>query len=379
MNITGIDYRENREFVLYGKVNPFKKEVVLLERKPKKSTVVVSVPVYLSTFRVYKFPIKDREKIKNLVRGQLKFDIPVPFEEIDYAYTVYGDGRVFCVITKKDIIQKINDKYEDVSVIDSEVFSLIRNFNHIGKKDGKIIHFFEDKTVYLDVRENFPENIRILKEEEVEGFLSDDIYLSGEIPDKFKKHDKVLYFNTDTIYNVAYGNLLRNIYPIGVDFLHKETVNFTSFFLKILTILILIFSFVATSLSVRNYFLQMEIKSVREKEKEIFQKYFSQNSPVYDPLLQAKGLVERAKSSERKVESLLDILEHIAQAKMKSGIEEIYRINVQTDSFSVQGIAPSLKDVEKFKNELSKHYRVTIEESVVTTGGKIRFRLKGER
>lgn len=64
---------------------------------------------------------------------------------------------------------------------------------------------------------------------------------------------------------------------------------------------------------------------------------------------------------------------------MKSGIEEIYRINVQTDSFSVQGIAPSLKDVEKFKNELSKHYRVTIEESVVTTGGKIRFRLKGER
>ncbi len=379
MNITGIDYREDRDFILYGKVNPFKKEVKLLEREPKNSSVVVSIPAYLSTFRVYKFPIKDREKIKNLVKGQLQFDIPIPFEEIDYAYYVYSDGRVFCVITKKSVISDITEKYKVVNVIDSEIFSLIRLLNHKGKREGKIVHFFGDKTVYLEVKDNFPENIRILKEQEAEDFISEDVLISGTIPDRFKNYENIVSLGVEPDFNVAYGNLLKNIYSPGVDFLHKETFNLSALLVKVFLSIILIFLFIDTSLFLKVYYLQQEIKQVKNKQIEIFQKYFSSSSPVYDPLLQAKGLIEKAESSEEEEESLLEILERIAQAKAKSSIEEIYRINVQTNSFSVQGIAPSLKDVEKFKDELSKYYNVTIEESVVTTEGKIRFRLKGEK
>ncbi|NPA51911.1 MAG: hypothetical protein GXO22_03360 [Aquificae bacterium] len=378
MNIIGIDYREEKDFILYAKVNPFKKSVSLLEKPPKNSQMVVSIPSYLSTFRVYKFPIKDKEKIKNLIKGQLQFDLPVSFEEIDYSYYVHNDGRVFCVITKKEILNAVLKKYENVNIVDSEVFSLIRLLNFKGEKDGKIIHFFGENTVFVRINDNFPEDVHIIKENYKE-YIDEDTYLSGDVPQEYKSHKKILNFNIDPKFNVAYGNILRGIYTNGVDFLHKEQLNVISIFTKLILALIVAFAVIDISLLVSNALLQKQIEEVKNKQKEIYIKYFSPSGTVYDPITQAKGLIAKAKTSKSSTESLLDILEHIAKAKMEAGIEEIYKINLEKNGFSIQGVANSLKDIEKFKNELSKYYIVTIEETVVNAEGKIRFKIKGEK
>ncbi len=378
MNIVGIDFRDQEEFLLYAKVNPFKKNIQLLEKEPKNSQKVVSIPSYLSTFRIYEFPIKDKEKIKNLVKGQLQFDIPVPFEEIDYSYYVHSDGRVFCVITRKEILNSIVEKYHQINIIDSEVFSLIRLLNHKGYKDGQIVHFYKDQTVFISVSNNFPENVHIIGSD-YKDYIQDQTFLSGDIPQEYKDHPNILDFGIDTRLNVAYGNILRGIYSHGVDFLHKDQLNIISIFSRLIIAIAVAFLFIGSSLFISNKLLESQIKQVKNKQKEIYLKYFSPSGPVFDPLMQAKGLISKAKSSKSSKESLLDILEHIAQAKLKSGIEEIYRINVEKDSFQVQGVAKTLKDVEKFKNELSKYYAVSIEESIVNAEGKIRFKIKGEK
>ncbi len=378
MDITGIDYRKDTAFILYGKVNPFKKDINLLKNPPKNATTVVSIPAALSTFRIYEFPVKDPEKIKNLVKGQLQFDIPIPFEQIDYSYYISGNGKVFCVITKKDIINEILEKYENVSIIDSEIFSLIRLLNQKGEKNGKIIHFFKDQSVFIEIEDNFPVNIQILGNNYKE-FLDSTVYISGEYPEELASHDRILNFGVKPVENVAYGNILRGINPIGVDFLHKDRVNITSIFFKVLITLILVFLVIDGALFLNNLFLQKQINEVKAKQKEIYLKYFSPSGPVFDPLMQAKGLISRAKSSQQEKESLLDVLDKISAAKLKSGIEEIYRINIEKDRFIIQGIGKSLKDIEKFKNELSKYYKVSIEESVVNAEGKVRFKIKGEK
>ncbi len=378
MNITGIDYRSDEELIVYAKVNPFKKKVNILEKEPKNSQRIISIPVYLSTFRVYQFPLKDKEKIKNLIKGQLQFDIPASFDEIDYSYYVHHDGRVFCVITKKEILNSIVEKYKQVNIIDSEVFSIIRLLNHIGLKDGEVIHFYKDQTVYLKITDNFPEDVRIISKN-YHDYVKEDTFLSGDIPQEFKNHKNILTFEVDTKLNVAYGNVLRGIYSIGVDFLHKDQLNLVSIFFKFIFAVILAFLFIDVSLLISNTLLENQIKKVKNKQKEIYLKYFSPSGPVFDPLMQAKGLIANAKSSKSSKESLLTILDNIAQAKLKSGIEEIYRINVEEDSFSIQGVAKTLKDVEKFKNYLSRYYKVSIEESVVNAEGKIRFKIKGEK
>ena len=379
MYIKGIDYKKEKQYELSAELNVFKKKVKILEKEPKEAKIVVSVPFNLTTFRVYTFPVKDAEKIKNLVKGQLQFDIPVPIEELEYDFYL-KDETAFCIITRKSVIEEIKNSYPKIDILDSEIFSLIRLMNFHGFSSGKIIHFSEDYIYYLQFEDNFPKTVNALTEKEVGDILSSDVYLSGKIPENLKEKYKVLNNPTENpSLNIAFGNVLRGIFDeIGVDFLHKEKADITTYILKGLIYFMISLIFINAGIYGKIFFLQKKIDEIRKKEKEIFIKYFSSTTPVFDPLSQAKGLVSSIENRKTQTIDALDILNDIGDAKKKTNIKELYKINIGISDFSIQGIAETLKDVENFKNELSKKYEVTIEESVTNTEGKIRFSIKGK-
>ncbi len=379
MYIKGIDYKKEKQYELSAELNVFKKKVKILEKEPKEAKIVVSVPFNLTTFRVYTFPVKDAEKIKNLVKGQLQFDIPVPIEELEYDFYL-KDETAFCIITRKSVVEEIKNSYPKIDILDSEIFSLIRLMNFHGFSSGKIIHFSEDYIYYLQFEDNFPKTVNALTEKEVEDVLSSDVYLSGKIPENLKEKYKVLNNPTENpSLNIAFGNVLRGIFDeIGVDFLHKEKADITTYILKGLIYFIISLIFINAGIYGKIFFLHKKIDEIKKKEKEIFIKYFSSTTPVFDPLSQAKGLVSSIENRKTQTIDALDILNDIGDAKKKTNIKELYKINIGISDFSIQGIAETLKDVENFKNELSKKYEVTIEESVTNTEGKIRFSIKGK-
>ncbi len=379
MYIKGIDYKKEKQYELSAELNVFKKKVKILEKEPKEAKIVVSVPFNLTTFRVYTFPVKDAEKIKNLVKGQLQFDIPVPIEELEYDFYL-KDETAFCIITRKSVVEEIKNSYPKIDILDSEIFSLIRLMNFHGFSSGKIIHFSEDYIYYLQFEDNFPKTVNALTEKEVGDILSSDVYLSGKIPENLKEKYKVLNNPTENpSLNIAFGNVLRGIFDeIGVDFLHKEKADITTYILKGLIYFMISLIFINAGIYGKIFFLQKKIDEIRKKEKEIFIKYFSSTTPVFDPLSQAKGLVSSIENRKTQTIDALDILNDIGDAKKRTNIKELYKINIGISDFSIQGIAETLKDVENFKNELSKKYEVTIEESVTNTEGKIRFSIKGK-
>ncbi len=379
MHIKGIDYKESKQYELIADINVFKKKIKLLEKEPKETKTVISIPFNLSTFRVYTFPVKDPEKIKNLVKGQLQFDIPIPLENLEYDFYLKNE-TAFCVITKKSIIEEIKEKYPKIDILDSEIFSIIRLMNFHEKTSGKVIHFCENYTYYLEFEDNFPKVAHALNQHELENYLNKDTFLSGEIPDELKNKYDILNNPTgNPTLNVAFGNILRGIFnEIGIDFLHKEKADFTSYIVKGLIYFIVALIFINAGIYTKIFFLQKKIKEIQNKEKEIFIKYFSSSSPVFDPLTQAKGLISSIENKKTKTIDALDILDDIGKAKSKTRIKELYKINIGISDFSIQGIAESLKDVENFKNELSQKYEVIIEESITNTEGKIRFSIKGK-
>ncbi len=378
MYIKGIDYKEDNQYELIAEINVFKKKVKVLEKEPKETKVVVSIPFNKTTFRVYDFPVKDPDKIKNLVKGQLQFDIPVPIEELEYDFYL-KDQTVFCVIAKKDVINSIKEKFNRIDILDSEIFSLVRLMNFNGYNSGKVLHFYKDYIFYLDFEGNFPKVAHALSEKELEEYLKDNVFLSGDIPEELKEKYEVLNNPTgNPSLNVAFGNVLKGIFnDLGIDFLHKEKADLTAYLLKGLIYFITAIVFINIGIYTKIYFLQKKIEEIKSKEKEIFIKYFSSSSPVFDPLTQAKGLVSSIENRKTQTIDALDILNDIGNAKKRTKIKELYKINIGISDFSIQGIAESLKDVENFKNELSKKYQVTIEESVTNTEGKIRFSIKG--
>ncbi len=380
MIIRSIEYINGKEEIAFAEVNPFKKEIKLLKKEPKEAKTIVSLSALDTTFRLYSFPIKDKEKIKNLIEGQLKFDLPVPIDQIEYAYFI-KENQAFCVITKKEIIKALKEENGQIDEIDSDIFAIIRLFKLYHGNSGKVIHMYDEHNgFYLEFENTFPKKVNVISDKEMQNFYDDETYLSGQIPKQYIENAQILKnpFN-DPKLSILSGILLKPIFTeIGIDFLHKERSDLTSKFLVSVLILVLSILFIDIGLTIQNLFLQKELNKVKAAEKEIFIKYFSQTTPVFDPLSQARGLVSSAKNQKKEKFDAISVLNDIGKAKKIAKIKEIYQINVNPLEFTIKGIAVNLKDIETFKNILSSKYNVRIEETVTNVEGEIRFSIKGK-
>ena len=370
---------------LIGEVNPLKKEIKLVEGK-KPSKFIYGFPVNKSIFRKYIFPFKNREKINKAVKGNLQLDLPIPFEDVEYSF-VYrervedGKAEVFCVIVRKEDIQG----FDKNSSLDSEIFALMRltKFQYI--HNGVIVHFSKDYIYLISFRNNFPESVRVIREKDLEEkklLDKNTVLFSGIIPDYIKeKVEKNRILNNPTgrpEYNIPYGLLLKGIDEFGIDFIHKDEEEILSKLIKGIAYIAVSVLIVNVGLIINWSLKEKELKKIKSKEKEIYIKYFNASEAVYDPVLQAEGLVSSFKHSEESSLDAADVLSQIGKAKDIAKIDEIYRVSIDGNIFSIQGKAKSVTDVEKFKNALSVKFKAEIDETVSTTDGKVRFSVKGE-
>ncbi|WP_457621814.1 hypothetical protein [Persephonella sp.] len=372
MIIKAVDLGLDKELI--GEVNPLKKNVKILKREPKTFKKIYGFPSIKSTFRKYSFPFKDRSKIEKAVRTQLQIDLPFPVEQVEYSYYErYEKNKteLFCIVVKKEDLEDIADG----DIVDSEIFALLRLARYNGLEDCEIIHFAENYCVYLKIKDQFIDQVRVLSQPPE---IKEDIYLSGSIPDSMKKHKTLKNPTDDPVFNVSFGLLLRGLDDTGIDLLHRSEELNTEKMLKGALYLFLAVVILNLTLFLRLEIMEEQLKLVKEKEKELFVKGFNYTGEVFDPLEQAKGKMSALKASSVRQEDAVDILNFIGRSKKVSGVRKIYRITISSDRFVIHGMADSIKDVEKFKNSLNSKYVANIDETVSTPEGMVRFSISGE-
>ncbi len=368
---------------LYVKVNILKKEIELLEEtniKPAK--YIYGFPVIKSLFRYYVFPSTNLNHLKDALKVNLEIDLPLNLEEFEYSfvYRKLKDNKleVFCVLAKKDDLKD----FAKNSIVDSEIFALVRLVREKKLSTCEIIHFSKNYSYLLKIENGFPKEVRVLRNEDIKKVLTNkNLFVSGNIPDEFKSlidEDKILSNPLlDLRDNILYGLILRFFDDFGIDLLHNENKNIFESYLKGAFYLFLSLLIVSLSLLGILYFKKKQLQIVKSKEKEIFIKYFDNSGKVYDPLLQAEGLVSSLKITNVFSKDAVDILNQIGRAKNLSNIKELYKIHIDTKGFFIEGKAKSIQDVEKFKNILSINFNTNIEETIKTPDNEVRFTIRG--
>ena len=372
MIIKAVDLASKKE--LLGKINPFKREInVLKEGKPHRT--VYGFPSYYCTFRIYNFPFKDRDKIKKALETQLQIDLPISIGEIEYDYILKeceSGTKVFCVVAQKNQLIR----FDKSSIVDSEIFALLRLAKQNKIDKGEIIHFNENYIIYLKFEEYFPHIVKVLNQI---NHIPHNAILSGFIPKEHKIHNKILTNPIeDPSLNIAYGLLLKMIDNTGINLLKKfSSINYREL---ILLASLLISTILILNLGIYFYTFSKKYKleKIKQKEKEVYVKYFDSSGKVFDPLLQAKGLVSNIYNKNKNSYDASNVLKEIGKAKSSSQIKEIFKISITPDSFTLSGKANSINNIEKFINILREKYETSIEETINTPDGEIRFTAKGK-
>jgi len=359
--------------ILIADVNPIKKNVKIVNSFDNKKTFleIYSIPSVKLTFRKYFFPVKKIDYLEKSLKTQLSLDLPIHLNEIEYRY-VYKESdkglNVFCVIVRKEDLKE----YPKESIVDTEIFSLLRLAKFNGIDNGLIYHFTGSYVLKVVFKENFPEEVRVLEDV---GIIEEDAYISGIIEDRFRNFKVLNNLTSDPSYNVAFGLAIKSFYSIGVDFLKKDDIDFVKKSIKnfiFLAVSILIVNLVFfISLQIKNY----ELKKIKEKEKEIFFKYWQHSGKIYSPLTQAKGILKSIRRNKVVQKDATSTLEKLGRLFKLSNINELKKVYVSEDKIVIEGIANSNEDIEKLKKYFSKEFNLKNEE-INSIDNKLKFRFE---
>ncbi len=374
MIIKGIDTELNN--YLIGDINPIKKDIKIHQNITDKKVAleIYSIPSSKLTFRRYTFPIKKTDYLEKTLKTQLELDLPINLKEIEYRYIAKQTENkldVFCVITKKDEIKN----FPENSVVDTEIFSLIRVAKFNGITEGIIYHFTNSYILKLRFNDSFPEEVRVI---DSVSSIEEDAYISGNI----KEHNfnnKVLNNPTGEPYNnVAFGLLIKPIYDIGVDFLKKNDTDFIKSNIKALTYLTLSLIILNLVFFINFQLKNYELKKIKDKQKEIFYKYWGQSGKIYSPLLQAKGILKNLKTKGRKKLDGIYILEQVGKSVKSSGVESIKKVHISPNRVFIEGVATNEIQFKEFKKVLAKYFSIENEETYLNQSEKLKFKIEAK-
>jgi len=359
--------------ILIADVNPIKKSIKIINSFGNGKTFleIYSIPSVKLTFRKYFFPVKKIDYLEKSLKTQLSLDLPISLKDVEYRYVYKESDKgldVFCVIVRKEDLKE----YPKESIVDTEIFSLLRLAKFNGIDEGIIYHFTENYVLKIVFKENFPEEVRVLEEV---GLIEEDAYISGLIGDKFKNFKVLNNLTSDPTNNVAFGLAIKSFYNIGIDFLKKDDIDFVkksikNFFYLAVSILIINLVFFI-SLQIKNY----ELKKIKEKEKEIFFKYWQHSGKIYSPLTQAKGILKSIKRNKVIQKDATLTLESLGRMVKLSNINEIKKVYVSDNKIVIEGIANSNEDVEKLKKYFSRKFNLKNEE-IKSIDNKLKFRFE---
>ena len=356
---TGIDGRK----IVSVSYSNFKREWEFTKREGKK---IYAIPSNLSLVRIERAEIKSKYTLRKYMAmeieeryGNVKWDLNLDEE---FVYVVIFKGF---------------EEPSDYFALDGEIFSLARVLRAMGRKDGIIVDFGENKTTYVEVKEGRVRNYRvvlkggkyidrkvseaygieldeadILKREEglkdrkvresfeqilnslghdlsgKEVLLSGGLSLIKGIEDLFERG--IRNPHCEPYLNTAFGSALKYIYKDKSPDFRRESIEPSDVkkfaILGGLTLSLLLFSLLGV-----NYGTNMALKKIKEAQKREFRRNFP-NLPPVSVYEQVKALLfPREKYVlTKKWETLIN--------KLRKDIV-IYRIEYGNDRLIVKGEA----------------------------------------
>ncbi|SNR80520.1 hypothetical protein [Desulfurobacterium atlanticum] len=331
-------------------VNPLKGKVFVCDKK-KYDRLFALLPVEKTSFRINDFPFRDRRKIRKIIEGEIKHNPLFQGKEV-LSRSIFFDTpegvRVFTVITFKEEVDALSSLKPDV--IDSEAVALLRVLLFKGERDGRFI-FEKDKGAFvIELKNGLPEKVYLSK---------------GQETGKKVEVDGVSVENLPLL-----GSALQILENREINFLKEEGESFEMPLLKGAFLLSVFLSLLIGGFLYRGHLFSLKIDEIKEAEKKLFAQKFPGIPPV-DPFSQLKGMVATVKPTLKK--DAVDVLNEIGKSKPFN--VKLIKIQVSDRSISLEGEAPDINTVDKFKNKL-KNYEMKIVETV-SFKDKVRFKLQG--
>ncbi len=333
------------------KVNPLKGEIDSVSCK-KSDRDFFLLESEKTTFRIMDFPFKDKHKILKIIEGEVKSNPFLKEKEVVYRSVFFENRegmRVFAVIALKDDVENFEDKFDGV---DSEVVAILRVLLWKGIKSGSFHFKTGKKAVFIKMEYGIPEVVRVLPSEQLP--LSEEIKVEGVEKDKIP----------------LFGSALQLLVGREVNFLKDEVSSFEAPLLKVGLFLSLSVLFLCGAFSFRGWVFKKKIGEIFRMEKELFSEKFP-GTPSVDPLNQLKGMMS-VKKGKGTVDSF-KVLNLIGKEKSKS--VNFLKIDISDGAIRLEGEAPDIDTVERFKNGL-KEFSGKVTETV-SLKGKVRFKIQG--
>lgn len=267
----------------------------------------------------------------------------------DCYFDIDIDSKTVHIIIVRDF-----PKSKDYYMLDGEIFSLLRFYNHFINSDGYVINIKEDRATFVAVKDRKIEFYRVIKSREIHTIINQievdskekPILLAGNITDSTKDilfkegFSKVILPQVCSPQEVvAYGAALKGV--LGDRFLSFRKESLGEEDLKVFgitaSVFVLIYGLVFVTV---DFYQKRLIKDIKKQQAQIFKKVFPEQ-PVVSAYDQMKSMVKV--SSEFKLSEKLLKLEIPKNAKIYK-VEYIDGVvTIKGESAEPPAVAKSVK------------------------------------
>jgi len=417
--LCGIDQGSSQTRKICLKSSFGKKEAV---EDTGKSDKVVAIPAQFFTLRTFNFPFTDRKRLKQLIREELADRLLFPLENSLWDFITDGKGNALAFVAQKERLENFKAAQSpDFKFLEPEPLCLLKAARWSGVKDALLIDLGAQKSIFLGIKNGFPDYLRILlkgaddlkgtspappediKDPGVKEFINEllnssllpsqlpypAIYLSGGaaqisgikeyLEEKYRLQAASLPLPEGfSPYRdaVAFGAALAGkTGEDSLEFFARVKVHQTNplFFWGGLALLLLFLFSLNLGLSELN--LKSQNQAYLDSVKAALKREFPQAKADVAPVSQFKALINQEISDRLKAQnSPLEYLYQLSGQIPDKGFK-FYELNLADSQIELKGYAPTYQKMEQLRQNL----KAELVEGKTQPDGRVKFNLRISR
>ncbi len=131
--------------------------------REKPTQVVLSVPSEHLTFRTLSVPFTDKKRAEDVARQELANSLPMPLSEVRWSLCPLGRHQYLAVVSPRTRLDHITEACSTrPDIVDAEPFSYARALAGQDVRDGLVVDFDRERTIFCLVRNARPTFVRVL-------------------------------------------------------------------------------------------------------------------------------------------------------------------------------------------------------------------------
>ena len=158
--ICGIDHGSEGVNKICLKSSFGKKE---LAETADKTENIIAIPAQFFTLRTFQFPFSDKKRLKQLIREELTDRLLFPLDNTYWDFISDHKGNAVAFVAPKERLDTFKaDLSTDFKFLEPEPLCLLKAARWAGIKDALLIDMGAGKTIFLGIKDGFPDLLRIL-------------------------------------------------------------------------------------------------------------------------------------------------------------------------------------------------------------------------